>query len=225
MKRLLMIAVIGCVAGAVPRVSTEQKFSFVDLQPYANQKRADNLGTGAQGNNLAELPAGEQVFGAAKFKVGEGLLQLGSKVLEKMPEKVEAINVDRKLAKLHLLHATCFGGGPNKPGDAWFVVDGTLIGEYRVNFEDRSAIIIPIVYGQDVRDWFYVEGEKEPSRGKVVWKGENERAKEVHARIRLYVTTWENPWPNKTVTTIDYWSKKDQTVAAPFCVAITAEEK
>jgi hypothetical protein len=29
----------------------------------------------------------------------------------------------------------------------------------------------------------------------------------------------------KTVTAIDYLSKKDETVAAPFCVAITVEEK
>jgi hypothetical protein len=126
---------------------------------------------------------------------------------------------------LHMLHATQFGGGPNKPGNPWFVADGTLIGEYRVNFADGSAIIIPIVYGQDVRDWFYVDGEKEPSRSKVVWKGDNQWATRVGARIRLYATTWENPWPDKSVTTIDYSSKKDETAAAPFCVAITAEEK
>jgi hypothetical protein len=224
MKRLLMIVGIGCVAGAANVAPADKKFSPVDLHPYTNRKLVDNLGSGFEGNSLTELPAGEQVFGGVKFKVGEGLIQVGSKMLGKWPERVEGIKVERKLAKLHILHATCFGGGPNHPGDPGFVEDGTLIGEFRVNFQDRSAIIIPIVYGQDVRDWFYVQGEKDPSRGKVGWTGDNEMAKQAGARLRLYVTTWENPRPDKTVMTIDYLSKKAETVAAPFCVAITAEK-
>jgi hypothetical protein len=127
-------------------------------------------------------------------------------------------------SKLHILHATCFGGGPNKEGNPWFVKDGTTIGEYRVTFEDKSAVNIPIVYGEDVRDWFYVGGEMETARGKVVWKGENDRATAVGAKIRLYMTTWENPTPDKKVVSIDYLGKKGETVAAPFCVAMSTEE-
>jgi hypothetical protein len=59
----------------------------------------------------------------------------------------------------------------------------------------------------------------------VAWKGDNGRAKQLDARIRVYQTNWENPWPNKKVTTIDYLSKKDETVAAPFCIAMTVEAK
>jgi len=58
-----------------------------------------------------------------------------------------------------------------------------------------------------------------------VWKGDNQRAKQVGARIRLYLTTWENPKPDKKVVSIDYLSKKDDTVAAPFCLAMTLEAK
>jgi hypothetical protein len=214
MKRLLMIGVMGCIAGAGYVAPPIPRFSPVDLQPYANQKLADNLGSGTQGNNLTELSVGEYVFRGVKLKVGEGFIQLGSKILETAPEKVEGIQVNRTLAKLHILQATC-----------WSAADGTLIGEYRVTFEDRSTFLVPIVYGRDVRDWLYVEGEQEPSHGKVVWKGDNEFARQVKSRIRLYLTTWENPWPDKKVTTIDYLSKKDQTEAAPFCVAISAERK
>src|SRR5205823_6181546 len=106
----------------------------------------------------------------------------------------------------------------------WYVEDDTPIGEYRVHYEDGTNAVIPIVYGKDVRDWFYVEDEKEPSRGKVAWQGNNGRAPQVGARIRLYLSTWENPSPGKKVTTIDYSSRKDQTVAAPFCIAMTLEE-
>jgi hypothetical protein len=39
------------------------------------------------------------------------------------------------------------------------------------------------------------------------------------------VTTWTNPLPDKKAATIDYMSKKADTVAAPFCVAVTLERK
>jgi hypothetical protein len=226
MKQSLAFIATVCTLGMVMAApAPAEKIHYVDLQSKANQKLTDNLGTGRDGNNLTELPTGEQTFGRIKFIVGKGLIQLGSEVLDKMPHKVEGIKVGRTFAKLHVLHATSFGGGPNKEGSDWFVKDGTLIGEYRVNFEDKSSETIPIVYGQDVRDWFYVEGEKDVSRGEVVWKGDNERAKQVGARIRLYLTSWENPKPDKTVVSIDYLSKKDDTVAAPFCLAMTLETK
>jgi len=95
-----------------------------------------------------------------------------------------------------------------------------------VNFEDRSAVIFPIIYGVDVCDWFHWETDANPTQGKVVWEGNNELSKSVGAeQIQLYLTSWDNPWPNKKVTYIDYYSNKSETIAAPFCVAITIEGK
>jgi beta-galactosidase len=130
-----------------------------------------------------------------------------------MPEKVEGLKVDAKLARLHILHAT-----------AWGTDDGTLIGEYTVNWDDGTSVTIPIEYGKDVLDWWYYPDSGEPTRGKVAWKGENDGAKTLNATIRLYLTTWENPKPDLKIKSIDYSSTK-QTQAAPFCVAITGEKK
>ena len=102
--------------------------------------------------------------------------------------------------------------------------DGTFIGEYRINYDDKSTENIAIEYGKDVRDWWYREDEKETSRAKVVWKGENNLARQYSCRVRLYLTNWTNPKPEQKIVSIDYVSRKDETVAAPFCVAITAEE-
>jgi hypothetical protein len=226
MRQSLALVATCCTLGVVLAAPVPpEKLRYVDLQPLTNRKLTDNLGTGREGNSLKVLPTGEQTLGGVKFKVGEGLIQLGSKVLDKLPEEVEGIKVGTTFAKLHILHATCFGGGPNKQGSAWFVEDDTPIGEYRVLFEDKSMQTIPVVYGQDVRDWFFVEGEKGVSRGKVVWEGDNEWSKQVGARVRLYLATWENPKPDKKVVSIDYRSKKADTVAAPFCVAMTLEAK
>src|SRR5262245_44039612 len=191
MKRLLVAAMLGWVLGAAPAPDDKKLFP-VDLQPQANRKLTDNQGSGTEGNHLKELPTGEQTFGGIRFKVGDGLIQLGSKLMDTMPDKVEGIQVGRRCAKLHILHATCFGGGPNVEGGPGFVPDETTIGEYRVNCEDKSSEAIPIVYGKDVRDWWHVPGEKDVSRGRVVWVGDNDFAKQVNARIRLYLTTWEN---------------------------------
>ncbi|HEY2762271.1 MAG TPA: hypothetical protein VGI75_16040 [Pirellulales bacterium] len=219
-----VLFIVALTAEFSARAADDAEFLPIDLKPYSNQKLDDAFGPGLDENNLKHLPKGESVFEDCNFEIGEGLIQLGSTALKQtLTEKVEGIKVDRKLTKLHFLHATQCGGGPNKSGDPWYVEDDTLVGEYRVNFSDRSAVIIPIAYGVDVRDWFFVEGEKEPSRSKVVWTGDNDYAHANGARIRLYETTWENPWPGKTVTSIDFSAKKNETPAAPFCVAITSE--
>lgn len=138
---------------------------------------------------------------------------------------MEGTKVDKKFAKLHILHATCYGGGPNVPGSPWYVEDGTKIGEYKVNYEDKSSEYIPIVFGKDVRDWWFRADEKEASHSKVAWKGDNDYATKNTCRLRLYLSTWENPKPDMKVISIDYLGQKEATMAAPFCVALTLEEK
>ncbi len=224
MNSLSIAVMITCLLGMNSALYAVGPVTFIDLQPYANQKLNEGFGTGHENNNLRDLPRGEQILGDCKFQIGEGLLQLGSTVVKKtMPEKIDGIKVDRKFTKLHILQATHCGGGPIQPDNAWYVKDGTLIGEYRVNFDDQSAIVIPIVYGEEVRDWFYVNGDKEPGRSVTVWSGENGYSKDNGSRIRLYETTWTNPWPDKKITTIDFSSKKSETPAAPFCVAMTGD--
>jgi hypothetical protein len=222
MRRFLTAVGTCCVLSVALAWAADKELTYLDLQPYANQKLKDNFHSGAEGNNLAELSEGEQTLEGVKFKIGESLIQLGSKVLENPPEKVEGIKVDKALAKLHILHATAYGRG--QEGDELYVADDTVIGKYIVNYDDKSTETIEIAYGKDVRDWWYGEGDKEVSRGKVAWKGDNERAKSLNAKIRLYLTTWTNPKPEKKVASIDYISTKE-TAAAPFCVAMTIEGK
>src|SRR5262249_6045471 len=152
-----------------------KKLTFVDLQPQANQKLTDNFGSGREGNNLTQLAKGEQTFEGVRFKVEDGFLQLGSPLLkEEKPDKLEGIKVGKAFTKLYILHATGYGNGTvigqeGKEGDPLYVADGTQIGEYKVHYEDGSTEAVPIVYGQDVRDWWYTENLKGVSRGKVAW--------------------------------------------------------
>lgn len=203
----------------------QEKFTFIDLEPHMNFKLTDDLSTGREGNNLSALPQGKQTLDGVLFKIGPGLLQVASTELNTMPEKIDGIAVGRPFAKLHILHGTNFGGGLNKPGDDWYVQDGTLIGKYLVHYEDGTSETIPIAYGEDVRDWWYVDGEAEPSKGKVVWRGENDAASKFGAHLRLYASTWVNPKPNKKVKHIEFVSRKNDTPAAPFCLSMSVQDK
>jgi hypothetical protein len=220
--KALLFAGLG-LALAAP--APTDKFIRLDLKDKCNHKLAEKFGGRREGNDLP-LEIGDQKLEGVKFKIGEGVIQLGSLLATDDPEKVEGIKVDETFAKLHVLHATAWGRGPNAPGtDQCFVEDGTDIGEYQVHFADGSMETIPIVYGKDVRDWWYDEKDKGVTRGKVAWKGENAATKNLQAGIRLYMTTWENPRPDKKVASIDYVGRKNDTAAAPFCLAITLERK
>jgi hypothetical protein len=203
-----------------------EKFTFVDLKPHANQKLKDNFGNGGNGNNLADFGEGGKTLASVNFRIGEGVIRLGSKVLQKgkeKPDKVEGIKVGKKGIKLHILHATEFAGTGQKDA-GFFLEDGVKIAEYKVYYDDGNTATIPVVNGEDVRDWWFNDSAKGVTRGQVVWKGDNELAKDYAMRIRLYLTTWENPHPAKAIASIDFIKVGDST-AAPFCVAITLEAK
>jgi hypothetical protein len=223
--RLLLCLAAGSALALAPAGLADKKFSYVDLQPKANQKLAENFSADNPGNNLASWPKGEQTLEGVKFQIGDGLLQLGSpRFKEPRPDREDGIQVGKAFAKLHILHATQYGG---KYGARNAVVeDDTPIGKYEVHYEDGDSATIPIFYGKDVRNWWFSANEEGVSRGKVAWTGENEATKATMGRrqIRLYLCTWENPHPTKRVVIIDY-VKVGDTPAAPFCIAMTLEEK
>jgi hypothetical protein len=191
-----------------------KNFTPINLQDKANHKRDESFHSGRYpGNVLTSLPGGPQNFLGIPFQIGKGVLQLGSTSVQDKPEKITGIPVGRKCTRLQILHAT-----------GYYLEEGqeVNIGSYTVHYEDGTSATIPIVYGKDVMDWWKYPGAGDPSRGKVAWEGANEANKEFDATIRLYLMTWENPHPEKRVTSIDFASTMD-TVCAPFCVAITAE--
>jgi hypothetical protein len=225
MTKSMLLLALGSALGLAPAGLADSKFSYVDLQPKANQKLTDRFGDRAtgqvtEGNTLTSLPKGEQTLAEVKFKIGDGLIQLGSPLFkDPKPDRVDGIPVGKAFVKLYLLHATqlisAAGGIP----------DGTPIARYELHYEGGGTETIPVVLGQDVRDWWLWGSEKTVTRGKVAWRGENEATKRLGQRqLRLYLSTWENPHPAKRVERIDYLKVGD-THAAPFCVAITLEEK
>jgi hypothetical protein len=86
-----------------------------------------------------------------------------------------------------------------------------------VHYANGSEQVIPIVYGQDVRDWNADnDTPTKVKRGIVVWNNTNKAG----LHVRLFRTTWVNPMPETEITTLDYLSNMAE--AAPFLLAITA---
>ena len=184
----------------------------LDLQPQANVKLTESFHAGEKQNNLAVLPRGEQMFGGVRFRIGDGLIQLAGKHLPQRPGKVAGIRVNKTFAKLYIFHAT-----------GWEAPDGTPIGRYDVHYEDQTTATIPIVYGEDVRGWWsHPMDTQAVARGRVGWVGANPDSRRGNSSLRLYVSRWGNPHPEKKVIGIDYVSTN--TDAAPFCVAMTVEQ-
>src|SRR5437588_644818 len=74
---------------------TDKKWIFIDIKAKTNQKlKEDFHGKQFPGNNLANLPQGEQTLEGIKFKIGDGLIQLTSmeEAVKDKPAKVKSID-------------------------------------------------------------------------------------------------------------------------------------
>ena len=162
-------------AAPVPKVENND---FIKLKEHTNVKLVDNLHSAERpNNNLKDLKPGKQKLGAVTYEIGDGILQLGSKLVLEKPEKFEGIKIGRTANKLHFLQGAGFS-----------TADDTVVGKYVVHYTDKSTAKIEIVYGKDVVDWWAYPDKDAPTRSKIVWEGENEASKEFKAKIRLY--TW-----------------------------------
>ena len=214
--RLFPALAITSMVGIVAPADEGPSYRYVDLGPKGNQALAQDIGV--KGNHLKEVPQGKHDFAGTTFQVGEKMVHVRGESKSELPEKVEGIKVGARFDNLHILQSTEFGEMPRK------VKDGTAIGAYVVHYADKTVETIPIVYGEDVRDWWdSMMDRNKLKRAKVAWRGKNNYSAENGREIRLFSEAWTNPHPDKMVTTIDVVSKK--TACAPFLVALTLETK
>lgn len=191
-------------------------FSFIALESHTNQKLSDDF-HGYPGNNLEPLPRGKQQFASVPFYVGDGMIQLAGKRAPDFPTKVGEVQVEDPCQTLHFLHGTGWGS----PG----VADGTKIGFYRINYANGNEEEIPIVYGEDLRDWWQLGDSRGASRAEIGWTGTNEASRDFRNRtvqLRLFVRSWKNPKPDVPVSSIDVVSL-NETMCSPFLIAVTCE--
>ena len=200
-------------------VKTDKK--LIDLTKYYTAALDDDWLVSA-GANLKRLPKGIQKFDNETFDI-RGIIQLGGLSLYKesdysleeqkikYPEKVKGIEINQKALRIYFLQAS-----------AWGEEDGKEIGQYIVNYEDNSTDTISLKYLDNIRDWWFAEGDKMPKNANQAWIGLNDLTEKLGMQISLFNFKWENPYNEKTIKSIDFISTL--TNAAPYLVAITLGE-
>ena len=199
----------------------------IDLRPYINMALTDSpaSGIGNNGNNLAELPSGTNIYAGVPFDV-EGLIQLdGTNMLmfkKHYPAEVDNIRINRRCAKIHLFH-----------GANWIYLHdfGTTVAKLVLHYSDGSVREIEIIAGQNVFDFWsplFTTGVnpkyfKMASGTERAWAGSNPFIKKIwpDESLILYKSTFENPQPDVVISNLDYVSMVTGT--APFLVGLTVE--
>lgn len=183
----------------------------IDLTDYYSTSLDDDW-FHHSGHDFHDVPKGHQAFNGIYFDV-RGLILLGGSGSLKicglaLPEELLGIRINRSGKAISFLHACAFDSPPN-----------TQIGEYIVNYVDGSCVSVPIVYSENVMDWWENPEEGQVSKAKETWFGSNAATRRVGKRTRLIQYTWDNVKPDVEIDTIDYVTCLN--TSAPFCVAIT----
>ncbi len=184
--------------------------NLIDLTSYYNAALAQTWHPGPPSNSLDILPPGLLQLAGRLYDV-RGIVQVSGADLTRFggsyPQSITGIRIDQRCRELHFLH-----------GAGWTELDGVRIGSYIIHYADGQEQTIPIVYGEDVRDW---NGSSDNSsrltRGVIVWKEINN----AKYNVRLFAGTWINPAPEKTIASLDFVSTMSRS--APFLIALTAE--
>jgi type II secretory pathway pseudopilin PulG len=194
----------------IPERLPQAPAQCIDLSEYYNAALVQTWHPGMPHNSLDMLAPGLLELAGAVFDV-RGIIQLSGRDLRnaggRYPEQINGIRIEKRCRQFHFLQAC-----------GWHSPDATQVGSYLVHYAGQKEVVIPIVYGEDVRDW---NGSNdmvgEITRGQIVWSGINNAG----LHVRLFKTTWVNPMPEQEILSIDYISSMVE--AAPFLVALTAE--
>lgn len=195
----------------IPQRNSLAGKNLCDLSPFYTHSLHDDIHH-KPGNNLSDLGEGIITLNGCDFDV-RGVVQLAGKDSENItsliyPVKTGPVKIGFQVSKLHFLHAT-----------AWNI-DSEICksGEYRIIYQDDSVAVIPLVYRENIRDWWGKAGEEGEESA---WKGSNERTESVEHHLRLFHMVWSNPEPSKSICGIEIKS----TNAGPglMVVAITAD--
>jgi hypothetical protein len=198
----------------IPARSPDASEQMVDLTAHYNAVLNETWHLGGLSNNtLEDLAAGLHEFDGTVFDV-RGIVQLAGtqanrELRVKFPVEVEGISVGQVATRLRFLHAC-----------GWPSPQGTRIGSYVLHYANGERRELPIIYGTHVQDWWLNEPVGPGSGLQVAWEGKNHASANGPA-VGLFLTTWDNPWPDQRIVSIDYRSAMANS--APFLIAITLE--
>jgi len=120
------------------------------------------------------------------------------------PYEVTGIAIEQKARLLHFLQTS----------DHPYLRNGIAIARYVIHYSDGSQEEAPVVVGQDIHS---IQVFPDTTPKSVVWRGPGVVVKQA----QVYRQVWENPFPEKMISHIDFISAR--TNAVPILLGITLE--
>lgn len=183
--------------------SIPQKFTTIDLRPFANRGFVDDVegdgvggwGDGGPDNDLRNFTLyGTQYFCGVEFDIinpatnkDKSCIILRGQNDERVPLSVE-IDVNQKAGGAYFIHAASWASDSN--------------GKYIFEYADGTEYAHELVLKQDVADWW---GVTESTNLRTAWEGECTRA----GLISLGLFALENPYPEKEIAKLKLVSNGD----------------
>ena len=172
----------------------------VSLAAYANRSFEDEVAEDRKGgwfdqgrNDFRVMPTGRVVAAGVPFEIIDAKKNHGRSCLivrgEKRPEfpgSIRDIRVNRKFKALYFLHPAGWG-------------NNSLCGYYRIRYSDGSSVDYPLTGGKNIADWWMPKNLPEAPVG--IRRG----GADGH-EIGFYVAKWQNPHPDKTIASIDFYA-------------------
>jgi serine/threonine protein kinase/WD40 repeat protein len=202
------------LAQSIPPRDLNTAANLVDLTGYYNAPLTGSWYAAAEEENgFRQLPQGVQKFCGVEFDV-RGLIQIGASATNGLayPSHVLDIPIGQRCRRLHFLHAAILAANA-RPGDE--------LGSYIFHYVDGRKVERPIITGKDMADWG-AQLNEQATNCAIAWAGSNPAARRDGHSLRLFKTTWENPFPDVSIRQFDFASDKP-SAGQPFLVAITAE--
>jgi hypothetical protein len=192
-------------------------YTTLDLTRYANRGLKDDVpddGKGGwtdQGANvdLRTFPTGKQVFGGVPFDIGAEpkcciVLKSDSRPgKEGLPASV-TIPVGQTVEGLCFLHSAAY---TNKG----------QIGLYQIVYQDGSTTDIPLIHGENLRDWADTPSaftRERTTQSRVAWTGTTK----VFPVVCVYQMLWVNPRPDAAIKEVKF---SNPSAACPVLMGIT----
>lgn len=190
-----------------------------DLTPAYNGRLDRSFGgvTKYEGyeNDLAALPRGLVVLNGITWDI-RGVVTTGRFdpdpfVRWRAGRTVKGLPLPSRGRRLHFLHGAQYANQ----------IETAQAGRYRLHYTDGTTADLEMRAGRDIGDWWSSVSSVPCEVAAVAWEGDNRWAQLNQCRIRLYHRTWDNPHPEKDLTSVDLMAEGN--IIVPFVVAITVE--
>ena len=198
-----------------------EDFAPIDLTKHANETLNDERaydGRGwmdeGPGRDLRNLPRGRQTLAGVPFHIGDRsvLIENRRRLGRVLPDRAEGLAVGQDVASIVFLHTQNQVCDVRQP---WHTMINYL-GHYLVNYDDGTQLIQPLRYNRNLFRWDFDGGHSYEAT--VAWKGRTA----LNHPVTLYAFEWVNPYPGKTVKTIDFCASARPHPTRLALVAATA---